>query len=105
MFLERLTVMRKIDCELLIQLGIIDPRCDEYSAFVAWYQMLTELRVVGKRARDAEPPPPPGCHHPSHPNYEEFFGDDRVQKTVSKLTPAEKIELRDRTLAACTTRK
>jgi hypothetical protein len=102
MNMGRLQVMNENDVQLLLDLGIVDPRADEYSAWTAWYKFLDELGgPVGDRARALGPQPTPGCQDPSHPNYAEYFGDDRVQKLVNQMTPAEKIELRDRTLAAC----
>ena len=102
MFLDRLTVMRKIDCELLIDLGIVDSRADEGTAWVVWGKLCKDP-VVSVRTREVNARPE--NQYPQDPNQTGIFIYDAVQIVEQEMTPAERVALRDRVLAACQRRK
>jgi hypothetical protein len=86
--------MQTEDLNMLISLGVLDPRADELSAMIVWGVFLRDP-VVFQRAGAL----------PRDSKYPAMLTPDAENKVVAAMSPVEKEELKHRILAKCTDRK
>jgi hypothetical protein len=86
--------METTEIQLLVDLGVLNPRADEFSALTVW-GMLIKDPVVWKRK----------IALPRNPRYPAMIAHDAEFIVIAAMTADEKKQLADRILAKCANRK
>jgi hypothetical protein len=86
--------MQTEDIQVLVDLGVLNPRADELSAYTVWGLLLKDPIVWQRKLA-----------LPRDPKYPAMIPTGAVHTVVAAMTAKEKEELRDRILDKCENRK
>lgn len=82
--------MRTEDIQVMVDVGILNPRADELTAFLVWGFVLADPIVWQKKLALLRTDP-----------YKAMIPEGGARKVIAAMTAAEKEELRERILAKC----